>query len=84
MAKDQASTPKKPLVTKPAMKVREPLPERIKNWFKGVRSELRKVTWPTRKELINYTLIVIAMTLILAVFIGLFDFFFQKLFFHWL
>ena len=27
---------------------------KVKNYFKGVRSELKKVNWPTKKELINY------------------------------
>lgn len=58
--------------------------DRVKSFFKGVRSELRKVTWPTRKELINYTLIVIVLTLILSTFIGLFDLFWKQLFFNWL
>lgn len=58
--------------------------DRVKNYLKGVRSELRKVTWPTKKELINYTLIVIVLTLILSTFIGLFDLFWKQLFFNWL
>lgn len=33
---------------------------RIKEYFKGVKLEMRKVVWPTRKELGAYTVIVIA------------------------
>lgn len=58
--------------------------ERVKNYLRGVRSELRKVTWPTRKELINYTIIVIVVTIILAMIIGLFDLFWNRLFYYWL
>ncbi|HHT21630.1 MAG TPA: preprotein translocase subunit SecE [Tissierellia bacterium] len=58
--------------------------ERVKNYLRGVRSELRKVTWPTRKELINYTIIVIVVTIILAMIIGLFDLFWNRLFYYWI
>ncbi|HIS00691.1 MAG TPA: preprotein translocase subunit SecE [Candidatus Excrementavichristensenella intestinipullorum] len=36
-------------------------------------SELKKVTWPTRKEMINYTLVVLAFMLVMGVVIGLLD-----------
>lgn len=38
------------------------------------RTELKKVTWPTRKETLNYTLIVIGVCVGLALFIGAVDF----------
>ncbi len=44
------------------------------NYFNESKSELQKVTWPTRKTLINHTLTVIALCLGLAVFIGAVDF----------
>src|SRR5213593_1656049 len=37
------------------------------------RSELRKVTWPTRQEATNLTLAVVVMTISIAVFLGLID-----------
>ena len=37
------------------------------------RSELRKVTWPTRQEAMNLTFAVVAMTVGIAVFLGLVD-----------
>ncbi len=42
-------------------------------FFQESRGELRKVTWPTRQETTNLTLAVIAMTLSIAVFLGLMD-----------
>jgi preprotein translocase subunit SecE len=39
-----------------------------------MKSELKKVQWPTRKQTINNTLIVIACVLVVGVFIWLFDF----------
>ena len=47
---------------------------RIGKWFKDMRSELKKVQWPTRKQTVNNTLIVIACVVIVGVFIWLFDF----------
>lgn len=58
--------------------------QRVQNYLRGVRSELRKVTWPSRKELINYTLIVIVVTIVLSMIIGLFDLFWKQLFYNWL
>ena len=45
-----------------------------------VRSELRKVIWPTRKELTNLTLVVSALAIALGVFLGSIDYLFQELF----
>ena len=39
---------------------------RIGGSFKDMYSELKKVTWPTRKEMINYTLVVLAFMLVMA------------------
>ena len=39
-----------------------------------MKSELKKVQWPTRKQTINNTLIVIACVVVVGVFIALFDF----------
>ena len=30
----------------------------LREYFRGVRTEVKKVVWPTRKELISYTIIV--------------------------
>ena len=46
-------------------------------FLKEVRSELSKVSWPTRSEIVRYTAIVIALTLAIAVFLGLLDFLFE-------
>ncbi|HIV29217.1 MAG TPA: preprotein translocase subunit SecE [Candidatus Ornithocaccomicrobium faecavium] len=35
--------------------------------------ELKKVTWPSRKELVNYTLVVIAFMVATGIIIGLID-----------
>ena len=47
---------------------------RVGKWLKEMRSELKKVQWPTKKQTINNTLIVIACVVVVGIFIWLFDF----------
>ncbi len=49
-------------------------------WAKDIISEMKKVTWPTRKDLISYTLAVIAFVLIMTIVTGVFDFGLSSLF----
>ena len=46
----------------------------ICRYFRELRSELKKVVWPTPKQVVKNTLIVVACVLIVGVFIWLFDF----------
>ena len=46
---------------------------KIINYFKDVKSELKKVVWPSFKQVKNNTLIVIVCILIIGIFISLFD-----------
>ena len=43
---------------------------RIKEFVQDVLVEFRKVTWPSRQELINSTMVVIVVTVVLAFFLG--------------
>lgn len=52
---------------------------KLKNFFKEVYIEGKKVDWPRRKEAINYTLIVIGASVAVAAFLGLLDFIFVKI-----
>jgi len=47
---------------------------KIVNYFKESRHELKKVVWPSRKEAIKHTLIVIGISLAVAAFLGLADY----------
>ncbi len=49
------------------------LPANIARPFKNMWRELKLVTWPTRKDLISYTLIVLAFMVFMGVVIGLLD-----------
>lgn len=48
-------------------------------FLKEVRTELSKVSWPSRAQAIRLSLIVIAATVVAAIFLGAFDLFFTKL-----
>ena len=48
-------------------------------YLKETRAELRKVTWPTRQQAINLTLIVLAVTIVMALFLGAVDLIFATL-----
>ena len=43
---------------------------RIREFTREVLAEFRKVTWPSRAELMNSTVVVIAVTVVLALFLG--------------
>ena len=47
--------------------------ERIKLFLSETRTELKKVTWPTRDELRESTVVVIVSTFIVTVFVGVVD-----------
>ncbi|OGG79762.1 preprotein translocase subunit SecE [Candidatus Kaiserbacteria bacterium RIFCSPLOWO2_01_FULL_54_13] len=45
-------------------------------YLKDTRGELRHVAWPTRLQTIVYTVIVIAISLFIAAYLGFFDYIF--------
>jgi preprotein translocase subunit SecE len=53
--------------------------QRIVDYFKDTRGELRKVTWPTRDQATKLTAIVLGMTVVMAIFLGAVDFVFATL-----
>lgn len=48
--------------------------KKIGKAFYNMYHELKKVTWPTKSQLINYSLVVLAFLIIMGVVIGVFDF----------
>ena len=46
---------------------------RISKWFREMRSELKKVAWPNKKQLLQNTLVVLLCVLVVGVFIWIFD-----------
>ena len=43
---------------------------RVREFVREVLAEFRKVTWPSRQELVNSTVVVIAVTVVLSLFLG--------------
>ncbi len=46
------------------------IPNRIITFLKEVKLEMKKVNWPTREEIIKYTLIVIGASIVVAIYLG--------------
>ena len=55
------------------------LPGKISKFFRGVIHELKRVTWPTRKELLTYTIVSIITIAFFAIILGIFDWVFLRL-----
>lgn len=49
------------------------------NYFREVRAEMKHVSWPTRTQAIMYTIVVVAVSLATAIYLGLLDFVFTAL-----
>ncbi len=47
-------------------------------FLKEVVAELKKVTWPTRKDLVSYTIAVIVFVVLISAVVGILDFVFQQ------
>ena len=52
--------------------------QRFIEFLKEARAELGKVTWPTRKELYESTILVIVSVILITIFIGAVDFVFNQ------
>jgi preprotein translocase subunit SecE len=52
---------------------------RIANYIKETQAEMKHVNWPTRKQTIRFTVMVIAVSLATAALLGVADFIFSKL-----
>ena len=53
--------------------------EKVIQFLKEVRHELVKVTWPTKGQVVQYTAVVIAISLAVAIFLGVLDIIFEWL-----
>ena len=48
--------------------------KRLSRWFREMKSELKKVVWPSKRDILNNTLIVLVCVVIVGIFIRVFDF----------
>ncbi len=51
---------------------------KLSNYFRNSVIELKKVNWPTKKQTINHTLLIIGISLGMALFLGIVDFILTK------
>ncbi len=52
---------------------------KIVDYVKDTRGELKHVSWPTRAQAISFTLIVIIISVVTALFLGGFDYLFSQI-----
>jgi preprotein translocase subunit SecE len=52
---------------------------RLVRFLREVRQEVRNVTWPTRRELITYTIVVVVTVIVLGSFVYVLDQLFARL-----
>jgi preprotein translocase subunit SecE len=45
----------------------------VREYFASVRAEVSRVSWPSRREVLTFTVLVILLTLVLGVYLGLVD-----------
>jgi preprotein translocase subunit SecE len=57
-----------------------PKENRLSQYFRETRAELRKVVWPTRQEATNLTLIVVGTVVAMSIFFGAIDYLLTALF----
>jgi preprotein translocase subunit SecE len=50
---------------------------KISRYFQESLEEMKKVTWPTKKETYTYTVLVIVISLAVAAFLGILDYIFN-------
>ncbi len=53
--------------------------KKVINYVKDTRGELKHVSWPSRKQAVAFTAIVLAVSLAVAFFLGFFDFIFSEI-----
>lgn len=73
MEKTQADSKASKKDAKPEKRSKPGIFARIKQWFKETKAELKKVQWPTWKQTMNNTLIVLAFCVVVGICIFAFD-----------
>jgi len=51
---------------------------KISDYLKETKTELKHVIWPSKSQTIYYTVIVIVLSILVAYFLGVFDFIFSR------
>lgn len=56
--------------------------EQIRRYFRESRIELKKVTWPSREQTVNLTIVVVVVCVVIALFLGGIDWLFVTVIQH--
>jgi preprotein translocase subunit SecE len=67
-------------VAKVEKKVTQKQPNRVQRYFRETIGELHKVSWPTRKEATNLTIVVLIVVTIMSAVLGILDLIFSRFF----
>ncbi len=51
----------------------------LKSYIQETRGEMKHVSWPTYRQTVVYTLLVIGVSIAVSIYLGFFDFVFSKL-----
>ncbi len=68
MAKEKENT-----TPKESKKSEKKKPGKVAKWFKDLRSEFKKVVWPSKKTVVNNTSVVLAVVVLAACLVGALD-----------
>jgi preprotein translocase subunit SecE len=58
--------------------------ERVVTYLREVRIELSRVNWPTRLELTRMSIVVLIVLLVMAIYLGTFDYIYTVVIKRWL
>lgn len=48
------------------------------NYLRDTMAEMKQVTWPTQKQAMLYTVLVVVIAVLVSLFLGAFDFLFKE------
>ena len=52
--------------------------DKLTKYFRDTAAELKQVSWPTQRQAMLYTVLVICISALVALYVGLFDFAFSR------
>ncbi len=52
--------------------------QRFITYLHDTRGELKHVSWPTQRQTITYTILVVLISIVTSLYLGVFDMFFTK------
>ncbi|MCD7727760.1 MAG: preprotein translocase subunit SecE [Ruminococcus sp.] len=74
MAKEEKANAKVAKAKDAKVKAKKKGPNRIVKYLRDLKSEIKKVVWPSRKQVLNNTGIVLAVMVIMGVFLACVDY----------